>query len=284
MKIAYASDLHLEFESIQIKNTENADILILGGDICVAEHFNRMDPSKTDKKSKKLANLALGYIDFFKNTSEEFQTVLYVLGNHEHYSSDISDSKNIIEKNLKKFSNIHILENEEYQVTSNISILACTLWTNMNNFDALTTFTAQQGLNDFKLIKNDSVAIQVYPHNQRYFHPEDSAYIFNKSLEYLDTKIKDNSDKEIIIVTHHAPSKESTLLQYQDSLLNYCYYSDLAAWIHDKDNLKFWIHGHCHNKSNYNINNCNILANPRGYAGYEESARNFKLKYIDLQI
>ena len=36
MKIALCSDLHLEFAPISLENTENAYVLILSGDICVA--------------------------------------------------------------------------------------------------------------------------------------------------------------------------------------------------------------------------------------------------------
>ena len=34
MKIAVASDLHLEFGDLDFENTNNAEVLILSGDIC----------------------------------------------------------------------------------------------------------------------------------------------------------------------------------------------------------------------------------------------------------
>lgn len=37
MKIAITSDVHLEFGDLDLQNEENADVLILGGDIFVAE-------------------------------------------------------------------------------------------------------------------------------------------------------------------------------------------------------------------------------------------------------
>ena len=37
MKIQIVSDLHLEFSDINIQNTQGADVLILGGDIMLAE-------------------------------------------------------------------------------------------------------------------------------------------------------------------------------------------------------------------------------------------------------
>jgi predicted phosphodiesterase len=39
MKIALASDVHLEFGHLEIENTDNADVLVLSGDICVAKNF-----------------------------------------------------------------------------------------------------------------------------------------------------------------------------------------------------------------------------------------------------
>jgi len=43
MKIAICSDLHLEFGTISLENTENADVLILSGDICVAKDLMKKD-------------------------------------------------------------------------------------------------------------------------------------------------------------------------------------------------------------------------------------------------
>ena len=40
MKIALCSDLHLEFEDINLKNTEGAEVLILSGDIMIAEDLH----------------------------------------------------------------------------------------------------------------------------------------------------------------------------------------------------------------------------------------------------
>ena len=40
MKIALCSDLHLEFEDIDLKNTEGAEVLVLSGDIMIAEDLH----------------------------------------------------------------------------------------------------------------------------------------------------------------------------------------------------------------------------------------------------
>mgnify|MGYP003348983055 FL=1 len=40
LKIALASDLHIEFGDIDLKNTEGAEVLILSGDIMIAQDLH----------------------------------------------------------------------------------------------------------------------------------------------------------------------------------------------------------------------------------------------------
>ena len=44
MKIAVCSDLHLEFQDINLKNEEGAEVLILGGDIMTAQDLHDHPP------------------------------------------------------------------------------------------------------------------------------------------------------------------------------------------------------------------------------------------------
>ena len=53
MKIALASDLHLEFADIMLKNTDGADVLLLAGDICVARDLIE-DGSAFAEKSQRI--------------------------------------------------------------------------------------------------------------------------------------------------------------------------------------------------------------------------------------
>ena len=41
------SDLHLEFEDVNLKNTEGAEVLILSGDIMLAEDLHNHPPTVT---------------------------------------------------------------------------------------------------------------------------------------------------------------------------------------------------------------------------------------------
>ena len=61
MKIQVVSDLHLEFSDEYIKNTKGADVLILGGDIMLAEKVLRPE-----------SELGVRFRDFLKRCSFQF--------------------------------------------------------------------------------------------------------------------------------------------------------------------------------------------------------------------
>ena len=73
MKIALMSDVHLEYGPCPIEKVD-ADVLVLAGDITTA------DPVRFGK---------IG-VEFFKQASEMFNDVIYIMGNHEHYRGDFA--------------------------------------------------------------------------------------------------------------------------------------------------------------------------------------------------
>jgi predicted phosphodiesterase len=110
MKIQLASDLHLEFADVMIKNESNADVLILSGDILVADDLRNQpaDLSLADIPDEGYgrARRALRYRDFFQRVSFQFKHVIYIMGNHEHYHGKFDKSADIIRDTLG-YLNIH---------------------------------------------------------------------------------------------------------------------------------------------------------------------------------
>ena len=103
MRINIASDIHLEFGPIEIKNTEAADVLILSGDICVA--VDVMHKDDLDNKSRKIH-------DFFEMCSKEYKNVIYIVGNHEHYNGDFQQTIPHLKRSFEYLDNLHILDKE----------------------------------------------------------------------------------------------------------------------------------------------------------------------------
>jgi len=291
MKIAVASDIHLEFGDLILKNEENADVLILSGDICTAKQF----------KHKPKERMAVK--DFFKRCSFQFPHVVYIMGNHEHYDFDIAKTYDRLKAELADLPNIHVLEKETWE-HNGVTFVAGTLWTDMNKGDSLTVWHCGKAMNDFRIITNSNRMVQhkknVYHESERnedgtliiksvdhYQSPsrwsaEDSMEDHKKMLDYINISTQDKS-KCYVVVTHHAPTPISIGSQYRnDYLMNGAFASDLSEFIMDRPQIKLWTHGHMHDQSDYLVDETRVVCNPRGYHGYEQRAKEFKLKYLEI--
>ena len=270
MKIAICSDLHLEFGDINLQNTENADVLILGGDICVAADIGKPDPNNflEGAKSNRIT-------DFFKRCSSDFPHVIYIMGNHEHYHGDFATSgnklKSLLESNM--LSNVYLLD-KEVKTIDDVTFIGGTLWTDMNKEDSLTLFHIKGMMNDFRCVMNGG---------NRRFLPEDAVVDHRQMLGYIQTVIEGEFDQKFVVVGHHAPSKASTHPRYaREELMNGGYSSSLDDYIIDHPQIKLWTHGHTHEDFDYMLGTTRIVCNPRGYINYEGRADSFQLKFVEV--
>lgn len=267
-KIAFCSDLHLERGTIDIKNTEKADVLVLAGDIFVSydlQEYNEILKEVFLYKSHR-------YHEFIKRCCEEFPYVVMVCGNHESYNFDIVDTTNHIRKCFGYIKNFHLLDNSILEI-NNTLFVGGTMWSDMNGEDLETVHTIRKMMNDFRIIRNDKYR----------YTPEDAISNFKETVDYIDLMATIHSDKNIVVVTHHAPSFKSIDPIYEDhTILNGGYCSNLENFIIDRPNIKAWIHGHLHHKNNYILGECNVLCNPRGYINYEACADNFNLEFTEI--
>ena len=72
--------------------------------------------------------------------------------------------------------------------------------------------------------------------------------------------------------------------KYVNNELNPAYASDLEDFIKGHSQIKLWTHGHIHSSSDYKIDECRVLCNPYGYAGYEQKlcARKYFGKVVEV--
>lgn len=277
MKIALGSDIHLEFGRLSLKNEEDARVLILSGDVFVAEDIYRYS---------LIENTSID--DFFDEVTHEFQDVVYVMGNHEHYHGDFAKTHGIIKNYLSKYKNVHFLEKETVLI-DDVLFFGATLWTNMNRSNPEVLFRIRHEMNDYNVVKNSNKPVN-FRDEQGKFHTrigkltaEDTVEEHNATLETLSNILKWSFSNKIVVVGHHAPSKISVKPKYKfDFIVNSAYSSDLSEFILDHPQIKLWTHGHTHEEYDYMIGSTRVVCNPRGYIGYQECADNFKLKYIEV--
>jgi Icc-related predicted phosphoesterase len=293
MKFALGSDLHLEFGELELKNTGDADVLVLSGDICVAKDLAFTDSIRSNK-----------WMKFFTHCSEQFQNVIYIMGNHEHYNGDFAKSYRQLKDALAELPNIHVMEKESINF-GDVTFVAGTLWTDMNKEDPNTLYGIKGYMNDYRVIENSDAMVHfkapVYGtkedgstdyHNvvSQEFHtrpgkftPELSVIEHKSMLRFIRDMVDHRPEHKFVVVGHHAPSKLSTKPQYQDDVMvNGAYSSDLSEFILDRPQIKVWTHGHTHHPFDYMIGSTRIVCNPRGYIKYEDSADNFQLQYIEV--
>ena len=288
MKIAVASDIHLEFGDLDIVNTDNAEVLILSGDICVAADLDMRDRRQTESGFARWRSEM--FHDFFERCAANFPHVIYIMGNHEYYHSDFATELGEVRRKLAHLSNLYILE-REIKVINNVTFIGGTLWTDMNNSDALTLYHMRTMMNDFRVIQNSDIPVHFRTQEGEFrtrvakFSPEDAVTEHVKMKEYIQvvTAFLGEDPNKYVVVGHHAPSRLSTHEMYKhDTIMNGGYSSDMEEFIKDRPQIKLWTHGHTHHPFDYMVGETRVVCNPRGYAGHEQRAEEWKLLTVDI--
>lgn len=305
MRVAFTSDVHLEFGDLELVNDCNADVLVLAGDIVVARDLSARDiyGVMEGTRSSKLH-------DFFTRVAFQFKHVVYVLGNHEHYDGDFAKTALKLKDNLAYLRNVHILDREVFDL-EDVRFVGGTMWTDMNKRDPLTMFHIKSMMNDFRSVSNSArkvyrtVPLYKKGEDGKYlqdekgfyiqdgtkkkeenamFSPEDAVEEFEKFIAFAKLMTEPDAKKDkVVMVTHHTPSHQSCHPMYAtDQLMNGGYHSDLTEFIMDRPNIKLWVHGHTHEDFDYMVGDTRVVCNPRGYIKYEKRANNFKLKVIEV--
>jgi len=284
VKISLASDLHLEFGDLDFDNKDNAQVLILSGDICVAHDITQRDPYGVmgpEYRSNR-------FHDFFQRCHDRFPHVIYIVGNHEYYHGDFATAFAHLKDVLGYLPNLHVLEKESITI-DDVTFLCGTLWTDMNREDPHTLWEIRRYMNDFRIIRDSRNPVHykdpegVFHTREGRFSPESSVEEHRAMLKFIEESIASNPTAKYVVVGHHSPSKLSTHPQYADqTMVNGAYSSNLDEFIMDRPQIKLWTHGHTHHEFDYMIGSCRVMCNPRGYDGYEEQADLWKLVTVDI--
>ena len=277
MKIALVSDIHLEFGDLDFENDSGADVLILGGDICVGADMAQRDPYNTMGEHYRSNR----FHAFFERCCERFPHVIFIVGNHEHYHGDFAKTVPHFRDVLGYLPNLHILEKEIF-VLGDITFIGGTLWTDMNKRSVRTLHEISRMMNDFRCVDNSAKLADERGWGGR-FTTTDAADDHDAMLAFIQATVEANPAGRYVVVGHHAPSRLSTHPKYaQEAIMNGGYSSELDDFILDHPQIKLWTHGHTHEDFDYQIGSCRILCNPRGYVNYEERADTWRLVTVEV--
>lgn len=251
MFIREMSDIHLEFGylNVPVLPDEGKMTLVLSGDIGVIE---------------RIAVL----IQFLEEMTERHAYVLMIFGNHEHYGGSLQRSYQKLKDATKHLDNLFILENE-VKVIDDVAFIGATLWTDCNKGNHITMHTLEQGMNDYRTIRNGPPS---HPY-ERKLRAIDTAIVHKNTVLWLFPEILKQKDagNKVVVFTHHAPSVNSIHEMYKhDYHFNGGYASMLEEQIFDTC-PDLWFHGHTHTSFDYTMGVTRIICNPRGYFNHEEN-------------
>ncbi|MGI9078218.1 MAG: metallophosphoesterase [Gemmatimonadaceae bacterium] len=235
MKLNVLSDLHLSLGALEIPEND-ADAVILAGDI---------------SRPKEAASWASGFV----------KPVLYVPGNHEFYGSSTTGTVDEL-KRLCAGTNIRVLDNDEV-IVEGVRFLGTTLWTDFMLFGERENGRRQCR----KRCASCATSAESASAKRRTRYspplPRQRCSIFTPHGSNASWP-KPHAGPTVVI-THHAPSRNSIHPKFAGSLLNACFVSDAERLI-DGSRARLWIHGHTHDSFDYLLNGMRVVCNPRGYA------------------
>jgi predicted phosphodiesterase len=265
------SDLHLEtpmtnsqYTQIDLEVTGSA--LLLLGDIGLVRHD--------------------GLFVFLRNLLDQNRgcRIFYILGNHEAYQTTLENAVN----RMRYFEEIvrqdyggrfRLLFRDRYDLNDKITILGCTLWSNIQPDQAaevgsrMTDYNEERGIRDWT------------PERSCKEHARDLAWL-NAQVERIQSS---EPHRSIFIATHHCPTIDAraTDPRHAASSMNSGFVSDLSkelCWTSPA--VKVWAFGHTHYSCAFRdeVTDMLIVSNQKGYGGVAGSGvRGRRIKSVIVE-
>lgn len=184
--------------------------------------------------------------------------ILFVPGNHEGYG--MLDWSSMVEqlRSASSGSRVHVLHRDTFQL-GDVAFIGATLWTDFALFgEEHRPFVAglcQSSIADYRRIGVDGYQLRASQSSR--WHHEERAFIGTALARSASSRAR-------VVITHHAPSRQSVSPRFPGSSLSASFVSDLPS--DEISRANFWIHGHLHDSFDYPLGSCRVLCNPRGYS------------------
>lgn len=223
---------------------------ILAGDIWMSNRA--FEPRYGgDPKDMWLARLA-----------RQFKCVVLVLGNHDYWGESIQRAP--VKAAAHGVPNVHVLERSSV-VVDQVKFVGGTLWTDYNNGDSRILGSMKE------IMVADHTRIRYATRDGvRRLKTSDLFSLHRETRRYIANNAKrDEPEQKVVVVTHMAPTYQSVSPLYRkvsEEVANFAYFSHLDNFIfQNQSNIDFWMHGHMHLPSDYEVGRTRVICNPRGY-------------------
>ena len=268
MRCHYMGDLHLETQEFR-GSLPKGDVLIIAGDLC---HARCLDQERTDKYSVDQRSRVHRFID---TALANFAHVLLVLGNHDHYDGVYEDTAALFARHLP---GVTVLDSDHVEIDG-VRFFGTTLWSDFEGRSEACMDAMRRRVGEFFFVKKrarDADGKEIL----RKFQPED-LLAFDASVSALRQCLASAAGKQIVVISHHPPSRQGLNPRHAGNGLDGVYASDLdeAIW----EGAHNWVHGHTHMRRTYRVGSTVFRTNCRGFEGKDPCASTFTARnYFDL--
>lgn len=203
-----------------------------------------------------------GYRTFLERQVRRYEKVALVLGNHEFfeltYEEGIAKAEQLSQEPSLAARLVLLNQNVWTDESSASIIMGCTLWSFVpDSAEAIV----ESKVSDYKKIRGWSVG----KHNQR--HAEEAAWL-ESELQSLSSAARADPrrrGRDILVVTHHAPSLTGTSApEHADNPWTPAFATDLLPRL-NTERVKIWVFGHTHYTTELDADGVHLIANQRGY-------------------
>ena len=254
MKIQVLSDLHLEHGGSLPAHHPETDAIVLAGD---------------------LAPYTEGLLENLADQWSGAPHILYVLGNHEFYGTDIEETRAQIATECED-TGIHLLDPGIVRIDG-VRFIGATLWTDFRLEGVADEIGAHM-----RVSREVSDFLGAIQHQGRDFTTGDSVERHRTDRAFIEHELEaaEREGDRTVVITHHAPSPRSVRPWFEGDPYNPAFASNLDAVI-ARYQPALWIHGHMHDPVDEYLGDTRLFANPAGY-GYENKPEFDSALCIDL--
>jgi len=272
-RLYYISDTHHE----RLNQSRSSDINIFASNKKNIRSFLALCGDIGDPFDDK-------YENFISRHAKRFEHVFILAGNHEYWTKKrtMDEVETQIRLVLNKFANVTFMYKNQFLIEDTI-ILGCTLWSPIDKRAAIYSkdfrnimvadTTAKFGK---RMLKFTEIA-EIHNNYKTWIEQSlkeianNNAPLTNPTLQtptgFSFTKTPQTPTKQVIILTHHAPSNEMIdKSNYNDEENFPQMYASSCEYMF-KSPLIGWISGHTHDCRTVMINDIPSMSNCYGYPG-----------------
>jgi predicted phosphodiesterase len=189
--------------------------------------------------------------------------IVFVAGNHEYFGRSLAAEQAAGAAAARKLG-ITFLEGQEARF-GRVRFIGATLWADFDLFGEEARADAMKAAEAFMVDHR-----QIARTDGRAFLATDARAAHIAARQILVERLAEPHDGPTVVVTHHAPHKQSLADKFRDDPLSAAFISDLSGLI-EAHRPALWVHGHTHVSFDYRVGPTRIVCNPHGY-GDENAA------------